>query len=95
MALQRWWEGVTYNLWYQTSQDVAYLRHQICQGIEQNLREIIQSQGELLEASREQMKVIEHGFANLGIQIRDLQSTIAWSMGAIVDAIESLERTMS
>jgi len=106
MALQRWWEETMHDLWYHSGRDEAYMRHHFRQEVEQNLREIIRGQraqmmlqtqiGQAyLEAYREQTEAIERGFAELGVQIRDLQDTIAWSMGAIADAIDSLERTMS
>jgi tetratricopeptide (TPR) repeat protein len=106
MALQRWWEETTHDLWHHTLRDEAYLSHHFRQMVEDGLREIIRGQKAQmalqaqmgraqLEAYREQTKAIEHGLSELGVQIRDLQETIAWSTEAIAGAIESLEQTMS
>jgi tetratricopeptide (TPR) repeat protein len=93
MALPRWWEEITHDLWYHAGRDEAYMRHRLRQEVEQNLREIIRGQ-------REQTKALEHvfsKFSELGVQIqmRDLQDIIAWSKEVVADAFESLEQTMS
>ena len=106
MAIQRWWEEFEHGLFYHRRDDEAYMRHHFREEVERNLRDIIRGQRAQMamqaaigraqiEAIEEQTEAIERGFEQLGRGISDLAETISWSVSAVADAVESLERTMS
>ena len=88
MVQQQWWKKIKPNLWYRSLRDEAYMRHRLRQELEQDLREIVRGQ-------RKQTETVKCGFAELGVQIRNLQDAIVWSTRVIADNLGSLERTMS